>query len=132
LPRYAGVTDGVLNNWWHYAVDFEAAVALAKTLSAVDAGPATRTMPEGFHLQQNYPNPFNPSTTIEFTLGSRSSVALQVFNVLGERVADVLDGTADAGPHRLQFDGRTLASGIYFYRLSTPQGVATKKMTLVK
>jgi hypothetical protein len=132
LPRYVGVSDGVLNNWWHYALDYEAAVALAKTLSAADAGPSNTLMPEGFHLQQNYPNPFNPSTIIEFTLGSRSSVTLQVFNVLGQRVADVLDGTEDAGPHRLQFDGHTLASGIYFYRLSTPQGVATKKMTLVK
>jgi hypothetical protein len=126
------VSDGVLNNWWHYALDYEAAVALAKTLSAVDVPPAGTSIPEGFQLQQNYPNPFNPSTSIQFTLGTRSPVTLQVFNVLGQRVSDLFEGVADAGLHRLQFDGQAHASGTYFYRLSTPQGVATKKMTLVK
>lgn len=132
LPRYQGVTDGVLNNWWHYALDYETAVALAKTLSAVDVPPTGMSIPEGFQLQQNYPNPFNPSTSIQFTLGTRSPVTLQVFNVLGQRVSDLFEGVADAGLHRLQFDGHAHASGTYFYRLSTPQGVATKKMTLVK
>ena len=88
--------------------------------------------PEGFRLEQNYPNPFNPSTTIEFGLGARSLVSLDVFNVIGQRVRTLVDGTFEAGNHSVSFDGRGLSSGVYFYRLTSPRWVQTRMMAMVK
>lgn len=131
LPRYVGVTGGVLNNWWYYATDYEAAVQLAKTLSSRDFDRELR-VPEMFRLEQNYPNPFNPSTAIEFTLGGRSQATLEIFNMLGQRIATVAEGVMEAGVHRIPFDGTRCASGVYLYRLTTPLGVQTKKMIMVR
>jgi hypothetical protein len=131
IPRYTGVTDGILNNWWLYATDYETALQLAKT-TAVQQGDPGNVLPEGFLLEQNYPNPFNPTTSIELTLAHRSPVSVQVFNLLGQYISTVLEGTLEAGLHRVPFDGSRLASGMYLYRLVTPDGVQTKKMLLVK
>jgi hypothetical protein len=132
LPRYKGVSGGVLNNWWYYAADYEAAVALAKAMTGVSTEPVRTVPPDGFLLDQNFPNPFNPKTSIGFVLGTRTPVTLQVYNVLGQQVETLVDGILDAGMHRTQFDGHDCASGMYIYRLFTPIGSAVRKMTLVK
>lgn len=88
--------------------------------------------PEQFSLYQNYPNPFNPSTTIEFNLPKQGRVALKVFNILGEQVAMLKDEILDAGYHRVFFDARGLASGIYFYTLESGNLVSARKMVLMK
>ena len=95
------------------------------------------TLPADFRLEQNYPNPFNPSTIIEFSLPVRSRVRLDVFNVLGQNVRTMINNTLPAGLHKVEFDGRSqnggsLATGIYFYRLTTEQNTATRKMLLIK
>jgi len=95
------------------------------------------TLPEGFALSQNYPNPFNPSTTIDFTLPQAAQVTLRIFNINGQRVRTLIEGERSAGTHRVEWDatsdsGRQLASGVYLYRLSAGDQVATKKMTLLK
>ncbi len=131
IPRYVGVTDGVLNNWWTYATDYEAAVQLAKATSVREGDPGS-IAPQGFRLEQNFPNPFNPSTAIEFTLAHRSPVLLEVYNLLGQHVTTVMEGSLEAGTHRIPFDGARCASGVYLYRLVTPEGVQTRKMILVK
>jgi len=89
-------------------------------------------IPTSFALAQNYPNPFNPSTTIEFSLPSASEVKLEIFNVLGQNVATLADGTLSAGNHQFEFDASNQPSGIYFYRLIHQNGSDTKKMVLVK
>ncbi|MCC6397483.1 MAG: T9SS type A sorting domain-containing protein [Bacteroidetes bacterium] len=132
LPRYVGVTDGVLNNWWHYVLDFEAAEALAGILSSSDPAPSPDQKPQGFRLEQNYPNPFNPSTTIEMGVGERSAVSLEVYNVLGQRIRTLAEGVFNAGTYKVMFDGAGLSSGLYFYRLSTPGWVQTRMMAMVK
>ena len=71
-----------------------------------------------FRLDQNYPNPFNPNTTISYALPARSQVTLIVFNALGQRVVELVNGAKEAGYHLVRFDGSGLASGVYFYRLS--------------
>jgi hypothetical protein len=89
--------------------------------------------PAEFALYQNYPNPFNPSTSIQFDLASESLVSLRVFDVLGREVAALLDHQRlAAGAHLTAFDGSALSSGVYFYRLETPNMHKTCKMVLVK
>ena len=86
-----------------------------------------------FSLEQNYPNPFNPSTTISYQLPVNSTVTLKLYNNLGQEIETLIDKNQDAGFHSIQFtiDSR-LASGVYFYRLSTNEFYQTKKMMLIK
>jgi hypothetical protein len=83
-------------------------------------------------LLDNYPNPFNPTTTIRYGLPDRMHVQLEVFNMLGQRVAMLVDGEQEAGYHSAMFDGSGLASGVYVYRLSTSNFVQTKRLVLVR
>jgi hypothetical protein len=85
-----------------------------------------------YSLAQNYPNPFNPSTIISFTLPHRSHISLTVWNVLGVRVATLLEGDLEAGTHRAAFDGAVLSSGIYYYRLRAGDFTETKKLLLIR
>ena len=88
--------------------------------------------PGDFRLGQNYPNPFNPSTVIGFTLPKGGRTSLKIYNVLGKEVATVFDKTLDAGTHQVTFDGASLPSGVYLYRLQSGSSVATRSMTLSK
>lgn len=89
-------------------------------------------LPAEFGLHQNYPNPFNPTTTISFDISTRTQVTLQIFNILGRRVATLLEDELPAGQYKVAFDGSAWASGVYFYRLSAGDKKATRKMVLVK
>lgn len=90
-------------------------------------------IPGEIKLEQNFPNPFNPSTIINFELNRAANVSLEVYNVVGQKVATLInDETRSAGRHTIPFDGRSLSSGIYIYRLVTPQESLTKRMTLIK
>lgn len=79
--------------------------------------------PEGFQLYQNYPNPFNPETTVSYELASSSHVKLDVFDLLGQKVASIFDGDQSAGYHEVQWKP-SLASGTYFLRLEAIRGLA--------
>jgi hypothetical protein len=89
-------------------------------------------MPTTFSLHQNYPNPFNPSTTIRYGLPERSHVLLEVYNLAGQRVATLIDGEQQAGWNEVVFEDKTLASGLYFYRLQAGDFVETRKLILIK
>jgi len=88
--------------------------------------------PKEFKLEQNYPNPFNPTTTIQFAVPSVSDVKLEVFNILGQKVASLVNRRMEAGVHTVNFNATNLSSGVYFYRLQAGNFVQTKKMMLVK
>ncbi len=91
------------------------------------------TGPVVYGLAQNFPNPFNPSTQIEFTLPSEAHATLEVYTVVGQRVAVLLDEVRQAGVNRVSFSGRDLASGVYIYRLkASGETMLVRKMTLVK
>ncbi|MEK7248779.1 MAG: T9SS type A sorting domain-containing protein [Bacteroidota bacterium] len=98
----------------------------------VDVREQTPAAPTGFILEQNYPNPFNPSTTIRFSLSTRSSVKLQVFDLLGRRIATLIDGQRDAGNHSVVWDANKLSGGIYIYELTGDGFVARKKSLLLR
>ena len=91
-------------------------------------------LPNSTTLAQNYPNPFNPGTIVPFTLQERNEIRLEVFDMLGRKVAVLADGLYDAGSHEVRFDARDLSSGVYLYRLSIPaEGISiTQTMTLLK
>ncbi|WP_018127040.1 BspA family leucine-rich repeat surface protein [Balneola vulgaris] len=90
-------------------------------------------IPSEFDLMQNYPNPFNPTTVIRFGVPQAGEVRLEVFDLLGRKVATLLNNERrSAGWHQVTFDARNLASGIYIYRISTGNFVKSHRMTLIK
>ena len=89
-------------------------------------------LPSAATLQQNYPNPFNPSTMISFELSRISHARLDVLNTFGQVVATPVDGYLGAGAHTVEFDARTLPSGMYFYRLTAENACLTRTMVLQK
>ncbi len=93
--------------------------------------------PVNFALDQNYPNPFNPTTQIAFSIPSAMHVSVTIFNILGQRIATLVDANLSAGSHVIMWNARNnngemMPSGVYFYRLSTPKFTAVKKMLLLK
>jgi len=102
------------------------------SLTMVSLGDEGESVPTEYSLGPNYPNPFNPSTTIEFGLPVSGSVELQVYDLLGRRVATLVKGNLAAGRHTTVFDASRLSSGMYIYRLVANGTVMSKKMTLVK
>ena len=114
------------NNGWHMWME----AVLGSSVDATDDKPdiAAETV-----LAQNYPNPFNPETRILFTLADADEVSLVVYDLMGRQVVRLVDSRRlEAGSHELSFDGSTMSSGVYFYRLQTSRSVQTRKMTLVK
>ncbi len=90
-------------------------------------------LPLSFVLHQNYPNPFNPSTKIQFDLKRAGNVSLKVFDITGREAAVLVDGAElNAGVHVIEFDGASLPSGVYFYRLDAQGQQMTRKMVLLK
>ncbi|HEX7356549.1 MAG TPA: T9SS type A sorting domain-containing protein [Ignavibacteriaceae bacterium] len=90
------------------------------------------TVVDNYYLEQNYPNPFNPSTKINYGLKKSGNVEITVYNVLGNKVATLVNGYKSAGMHSVDFNAANLASGIYFYKIVTPGFIQTKKMILEK
>jgi PKD repeat protein len=98
---------------------------------------ADKIMPEDFTLSQNYPNPFNLSTNLSFYLPVESEVEFSIYNLLGEKVKTLVKGVLEAGSHTVTWNGTNesgaeVASGVYFYRLSSGTNAITKKMSLLK
>jgi hypothetical protein len=89
-------------------------------------------LPTCLILHTAFPNPFNPTTTIAFDLPSASSVRLEIYNVLGQRVTTLIDGELPAGSHSIAWDASNVGSGVYFARLVSDIDTATTKMTLLK
>lgn len=89
-------------------------------------------LPESYELKQNYPNPFNPSTKIEFSLPLQSYTDLSIYDMLGRKVATIINDELKAGDYAFEWNADALASGVYIYRLHTNNAVISKKMTLIK
>lgn len=89
-------------------------------------------IPSEFSMDQNYPNPFNPATKISFNLSKAGYTTLAVYNLLGEKVAVIVNQELQAGRHTVDFDASRLSSGVYIYKIESGNNVATMKMTLLK
>jgi hypothetical protein len=98
-----------------------------------DDGP----QPSNYALHQNYPNPFNPSTSISFSLEKQERVKISVYNLLGQKVIELVNQEIEAGLHKVEWNGKDAAgknvsSGIYFYKMQADDFESTMKMTLLK
>jgi len=89
-------------------------------------------LPSTFEMDQNYPNPFNPSTTIKFSVPKESFVNIAVYNMLGQKVATVVNGTMKEGSYEQTFNASNLSSGNYVYVMTAGDSKIVKKMVLVK
>lgn len=100
--------------------------------TSAEITPNEEELPRDVRLAQNYPNPFNPSTTIAYELPQQADVRLQVFDMAGRQVAELVNGQVQAGRHNVQFDASSLASGVYMYRLQADSKMLTRKLTVIK
>jgi hypothetical protein len=125
MQKWWASTNGSWNNAanWGYAKLGPAIVTSVKGKPSVASS---------YKLDQNYPNPFNPSTKITFELAKSEKVKLAVYNLLGEQVAVLVNGTRNAGPQTVTFDAKNFSSGVYFYKLEAGSTVLAKKMMLLK
>jgi len=89
-------------------------------------------LPSEFALSQNYPNPFNPTTVISYQLPVTNVVTLKVYDILGKEVVSLVNEVKVAGNYKVTFDASRLASGMYFYRLSSGNFYSVKKLVLIK
>jgi len=134
--RVRGLEAGRIYSWrvrgrnWLGASGWST-VSRFRTASPSLAEESTST-PDRFSLRGNYPNPFNPATTISFDVPRRSQVTFEVFDILGRKVAELLNSEVPPGRHSVSLDAIGWNSGVYIYRMVTPDGVFVNRMLLVK
>jgi hypothetical protein len=115
---------------------------VASPLGGLNTGvQSENNLPKEFSLENNYPNPFNPTTNIRFSLPIKSEVNLEIYNIIGQKVAVLINKELEAGYHSVEFSASSarslLSSGVYIYRLTATGSngnnfIQTKKMMLVK
>ncbi|MFO7656562.1 MAG: T9SS type A sorting domain-containing protein [Bacteroidales bacterium] len=136
LTAFAGqkviieVVDAFAGSWGWLAVD-EIEITNA-TISVSGIEDKTGDAPMASALMQNYPNPFNARTTIEYSLPAATMTEIVVYDLLGHKVANLVDGYRNAGTHKIVYDASGLSNGVYIYQLKTDEFVVTKKMKLIK
>ncbi len=113
-------------NWWP---DLKVKWENGEDLTAVNTRGSGATE---FRLLQNYPNPFNPETRVSFTLARAGKVSLMVYNMLGQKVAELANGKMSQGHHEISFDASSLNAGVYFCKLTADGQSDTRKMLYLK
>ena len=132
--EYSFIDQNVVAGKYNYRlkqIDFDGTINYSKTIEVEVLGVTE------FSLDQNYPNPFNPSTKINFRLASDSKVSFKIFDMLGQEVATLVNRQMTSGSHSVSFDGSSLNSGVYFYRIEASgidgqEFISVKKMILTK
>ncbi|MFV1884468.1 MAG: DUF2341 domain-containing protein [Balneola sp.] len=116
----------------NYSIKRKAKTMATRFTLKVSTEQIERDVPEEIFLSQNYPNPFNPVTTIPFGLNETSNVELVIYDILGRKIQTLVQGPTNPGRYNIRFNGASLASGVYFYRLTTDTEVLVKRLTLIK
>lgn len=127
--HYSFIDNNILTDVYSYRLkqlDFDGTFEYSNEIDVLIESPVE------FSLSQNYPNPFNPATIINYQLAENSFVTLKIYDVLGNEVTTLVNEPHPAGAFSIQFDGSTLASGMYIYKLMTENFTASKKMMLLK
>jgi hypothetical protein len=106
--------------------------AFFRSQRVTSAGEIRSDIPAGYRLEQNFPNPFNPATAIEYSIASKSNVSIAVYNVLGQKVAVLVNETKDPGTYRTEWNAAHIPSGLYFYEMRVQNYTSVKKMLLLK
>ena len=134
-PSFVG-SYNTPGNAWHVFVDNYVYVADSTSLLILRFNPNgiddEVNSPRRYALLQNYPNPFNATTTIDLAIARDGQVNLSIYNLLGQKIATLIDGFESAGDKRVNWDASSLPSGVYFTRLKTAGQIKTIKMTLLK
>lgn len=102
------------------------------TVTAIEDKIVNNNLPAQFNLEQNYPNPFNPTSTIRFSLPKAGLTKLVVYDITGSEISTILNRKISSGIHEVKFDGSSLSSGVYFYRLTSGRFSAIMKMIILK
>ncbi len=98
-----------------------------------ESGNAGRiSIPLQYILEQNYPNPFNPVTYLEFSISKTGFVSLKIYDILGKEIRTLVSEIKQPGIYKMEFDGSSLSSEIYFYRMESADFIDTKRMILIK
>jgi len=126
----ANINQGFFFEYAKAAIGATATMAIPDTISTGIEKPDQ--LPEAFALMANYPNPFNAATTISFVLPNKADIELTVYDILGQKVATLYEGTLNAGSHQLTWNAINYASGLYFYNLNAGEYSAGGRMTLLK
>jgi hypothetical protein len=136
---YSWIDTSALTGTYYYRlqqVDLTGAVSYSKPITihvnGVEGVKDGKNLPKEFSLSQNYPNPFNPSTQIEYALTKSAHVSLMLYNMLGERVATLVNENEEAGYKSVRFDGSNFASGTYFCRIEAGTFTSVRKILLMK
>jgi len=132
------IPAGLFNGAWTVTAEFGEEVRFAEQVWTIDLDVPQSTSlelgenPFEFALEQNFPNPFNPTTSISYSIAESGMVELAVYTVTGQRVATLVSQTMPAGRHTVNFDASSLSSGVYIYRITNGDMMASQKMMLVK
>ena len=131
-PTFAGAQSGNVH-FVHNGSTSPDLLPLAGIGTPTTAAGESTPLPKKFALKGNYPNPFNPATRIAFDVPKQTTVSLIVYNALGAEVAEILSNVPyEPGSHEISFNAENLATGVYFYRLRTPEFNSIRKMVLMK
>ncbi len=134
-PINGAIDFGGPHGWYSFVPAFRSGFIRYQYPTGVDGEDSP--LPEEFALGRNYPNPFNPETSIDFQLPISAEVALEIYNLLGQKVITLVGGKREAGFYTVRWDGRNesgavMPSGVYFYRLTAGGFVETKTMILLR
>ncbi|MFH1198119.1 MAG: CotH kinase family protein [bacterium] len=139
LSLMDSMKDNSLPRYWVKSEELGGTPGRPNNIVGVDEEP-TPELPTSYALEQNYPNPFNPSTTIEYSIptvetpymASLQHVTLEIYNILGQEIATLVNTVQKPGRYKVIFNAKGLSSGVYFYRIQAGKFVQTKKLVLLK
>ncbi|MEO8511971.1 MAG: FG-GAP-like repeat-containing protein [Ignavibacteria bacterium] len=134
----AGIIDSIIVEWinglTHYFtnVSTNINITISESGNIIGINPINAEIPRDFSLLQNYPNPFNPSTTIRFSIPVQSMVRIDIFDITGKFVENLVNSELRMGNYDIKWDASKYSSGIYFYEIRAGNFQETKKMALIK